>query len=114
VEKQLISLLFPAGLLDYFEVVSLDQSNEEFVFYLDEKQICPEGYHKKDLESKGFYDLESITDFPLRGRRCKLRLRRRKWISKLDGKIIHRDWNLVAQGTRTTTEFATFLKELNR
>jgi len=114
VEKQLAALLFPEGLLDYFEVVSLDQSSGAYIFYLDEKNIVPEGYKQKDLESKGFYQVESVTDFPLRGRACKLRFRRRKWITKTDGKIIHRDWSIVAKGTRTTNEFAAFLKELNR
>nr|MDQ8213604.1 transposase [Mariniflexile sp. KMM 9835] len=28
--------------------------------------------------------------------------------------IIKRDWNLVAQGTRMTSEFAAFLKDISR
>lgn len=113
-QEELISLLFPAGLLDYFEVKSFDQSSGHYVFYLDEKNIVPKDYQKEDLESKGYYNEEKISDFPLRGKRCTLQLRRRKWLSKGDGKIVHRDWNLVAKGTRTTVEFASFLKELNR
>lgn len=113
-DKQLSALLFPAGLLDYFEVLSYDESSGEYIFHLEERNIPPEGYKKKDLESKGFYNQESITDFPLRGKRCTLQLRRRKWLNKSDGKIIKRDWNVVATGTRTTNEFATFLKEFNR
>jgi len=114
VEKQLASLLFPAGLLDYFEVVSLDESQDKYTFYLDEKNLPPKGYKKEDLESKGYYERESITDFPLRGRSCCLRLRRRKWVNKSDGKIVHRNWNIIAKGTRISNEFATFLKEFNR
>jgi len=113
VEKQLAALLFPEGLLDYFDVVSLDQSSKHYIFYLDEKNIPPKGYKIEELESKGFYNIEKITDFPLRGRFCSLRLRRRKWIKKSDCKIICRNWNIVAKGTRTTNEFATFLKEFD-
>ena len=34
-------------------------------------------------------------------------------INKQTKKILQRDWNLVAQGTRMTVEFAAFLKVLN-
>ena len=112
-EKRLTALLFPEGLLDYFDVVSLDQLSKHYIFYLDEKNIAPKSYKIEELESIGFYNKEKITDFPLRGRLCSLRLRRRKWIKKTDCNIICRDWNIVAKGTRTTNEFATFLKEFN-
>ena len=114
VEKQQASLLFPEGLLDFFTVQSVDKNREHYIFRLDEKNITPEGYANIDIESKGFYNEESITDFPLRGNRCTLKLRRRKWLHRPDGKIIRRDWNIVAKGTRTTSEFASFLKELHR
>jgi hypothetical protein len=114
VEKQLATLLFPKGLLDFFDVVSIEEKKGNYHFYLDEKNKVPQGYAKKDIESKGFYNLESITDFPLRGKSCTLKLRRRKWLDKSTGAIIRRDWDVVAKGTRTTNEFATFLKGLNR
>jgi len=113
-EKQLASLLFPKGLLDFFDVVSIKEEKGNYHFYLDEKNKAPQGYFKKDIESKGFYNQESITDFPLRGKSCILNLRRRKWLDKTSGEIIQRDWNVVAKGTRTTNEFATFLKGLDR
>jgi len=75
---------------------------------LDEKNIPPKGYKVEELESKCYYNIEKIIGFPLRGRFYSLRLRRRNWIKKSDCKIICRDWNKVAKGTRTTNEFATF------
>ncbi len=113
-EKELIELLFPEGLLDFFSVKRLEKKENSYVFYLDEKNIKPAIHSEKELESKGFYNEESMTDFPLRGKRCILKLRRRKWIDKKSKKIINRDWSLVANGTRITSEFAAFLKELNR
>lgn len=113
-EKDLVQLLFPAGLLDYFEVVNVEKNQKEYVFHLDEQNIKPSGYNASDLESKGFYNQESMNDFPLRGKRCILKIRRRKWIDKSSGKIVNRDWSIVAKGTRITSEFASFLKGLNR
>lgn len=107
----LLQLFFPEGLLDYFELKGYEQKSDEYIFYLEEKNLPPTGYTKSDLESKGFYNEESIRDFPLRGRPCNLKIKRRKWIHKESKKIIRRDWNMVAKGTRMSNEFATFLKE---
>lgn len=113
-EKEISSLLFPEGLLDYFEIKSVDKQKEHYIFHLDEKNIAPQGYSQNDLESKGFYNEASVSDFPIRGNRCTLRLRRRKWLYRPGGNTIKRDWSIVAKGTRITSEFATFLKELHR
>jgi len=111
---KLLSIFFPKGLLDYFEVISFDDSGDQFVFRLEELNIPPEGYDAIDLLSKGFYEGGQINDFPVRGKRCVYQFRRRKWQVKSDGRVITRDWNIVASGTRMTGEFASFLKELNR
>ena len=113
-DKNILEIFFPTGLLDFFEVVSYDINESQYSFQLEEKNIVPEGYEKTSLESKGFYEGGLISDFPLRGKRCVYRIRRRKWIVKEEGTVITRDWNIVANGTRITEEFASFLKELNR
>ena len=113
-DKQLLQAFFPAGLLDYFEVVSFNTDTAEYVFHLREMNIAPAGYNKDSLESKGFYQEETITDFPLRGKRCKYKVKRRRWQNKEDGSIVKRDWQLLEKGTRMTTEVATFLKGINR
>lgn len=110
----LLSAFFPEGTLEYFEVVSYELTEDGYYFDLKERNLPPEGYAKEALESKGFYAGGRITDFPLRGRRCEYRVSRRKWLVKDTGKIIHRDWDIVAKGTRMTEEFATFLKGLDR
>lgn len=110
----LLSLFFPQGLLDYFDVSDYEESEHQFSFLLKEKNIPPTGYEKSAIESKGFYDGGHITDFPIRGKKCLYKVRRRKWIEKETGKVITRDWDIIAKGTRITEEFASFLKELNR
>ncbi|WP_438830188.1 ISAon1 family transposase N-terminal region protein [Ancylomarina longa] len=43
-----------------------------------------------------------------------LHIRRRRWAVKQGGKIISRNWELTAKGTKFTQEFRSFLKEFNR
>lgn len=109
-DKSILALFFPAGFLEYFEVVSHEKESDTIIFHLKEKNIPPKGYKTNEIESKGFYNEETITDFPLRGKGCVYKVKRRKWTRKEDGAIISRDWNIVAKGTRITDEFATFLK----
>jgi len=112
--KELESLIFPEELLDIFEVVSYDKTEKGHVFYLDEKANIPDGYDRSDLESKGFKEAVSVSDFPLRGKPVEHRIRRRKWLVKAEGKIISKRYKIYANGTRKTEEFAAFLKELDR
>ena len=112
--ESIASLLFPEGLLEYFEVISYDKKGESINFYLSEKNIHPEEYSGKTLLSKGFKDPIFLEDFPLRGHTVSLVVKRRKWTIKETKKVVSRDWNLVAKGTRKTHEFASFLKEINR
>ena len=67
---------------------------------------------KKETESKGFYDPVVVQDFPLRGKKLFLNIRRRRWILKKSNEYISRNWRMVAEGTRMTQDFASFLKEL--
>ena len=117
IDYQIIaSLLFPEGLLDYFDVTFYEKSGktESIVFHLSEKNIIPEEYTGKNLVSKGFKPPKTIEDFPLRGNTVSLIVKRRRWTIKETKEVVSRDWNLVAKGTRKTHEFASFLKEINR
>ncbi|WP_025069287.1 ISAon1 family transposase N-terminal region protein, partial [Bacteroides gallinarum] len=61
---------------------------------------------------KGFYAPVVVQDFPVRGKHLFLNIRRRRWILKDEGRYVSRNWKLVAEGSRMTHEFASFLKEL--
>ncbi|MHA7060311.1 ISAon1 family transposase N-terminal region protein [Aquimarina sp. M1] len=39
---------------------------------------------------------------------------RRRWLNEATNKVVTRDWQLVAKGTRITSDFATFLKEIDQ
>ena len=62
------------------------------------------------LSANGFYEASTIKDFPLRDKKVVLHVRRRRWVDKA-GKSYSREWELVAEGTRYSKEFASFLKE---
>lgn len=113
-DEKVMQLIFPDELKDKFEVVSFDKTKDGYIFYLDEKMNLPDGYKRKDLESKGFFEAVSVRDFPLRGKPCTHKIRRRKWLVKSENKIVSRTYKIYASGTRKTEEFAAFLKELNR
>lgn len=105
-------LLLPEGTLDYFDLVDVKESVNEVVFYLEEKNIVPEKYTDQDIESKGFYAPVIVQDFPLRGKKVFLNIRRRRWLLNKHNEYISRNWRMVAEGTRMTQDFASFLKEL--
>ncbi len=108
--ETLVRLLLPKGLLDYFELTNVAPTANGLNIYLEEKNLPPSGYEKSQLESKGFLPETAIQDFPIRGHKVALCIKRRRWEVKQSGEIITRDWNLVSKGARMTTEFGTFLK----
>lgn len=108
--NSLIQLLLPQEIFEYFDILSVDTDEKEVHIHLDEKSIKPEGYELVKLISKGFHKAVIIQDFPLRDKAMFLHVRRRRWFSESTEKIVERDWNTVANGTRLTKEFATFLK----
>lgn len=109
--ETLARLILPEGFLDYFEITNIIQSvNGELNIHLEEKNQPPVGYDKSQLESKGFLPETAIQDFPIRGHKVALCIKRRRWEVKASGELITRDWDLVRKGARMTTEFGLFLK----
>ena len=108
--NSLIKLLLPPEIFEYFDIVKIDIGESEVHIHLDEKALKPEGYELVKLVSKGFHQAAIIQDFPLRDKAMFLHVRRRRWFSNSTDKIVERDWDAVAKGTRLTKDFATFLK----
>jgi len=86
----LISLLLPEGILDYFDLIKVEKDSAGLNIYLEEKNIAPEGYQKQELESKGLLAESRIQDFPIRGQKVALCVKRRRWTVLNTGKIITR------------------------
>ncbi len=110
--EEILKHILPKEFVEYFDLISIDSSVDQLVFSLDEKNIIPPEHKEKELESKGFIKAIHITDFPIRDKRVILRVRRRKWRDKKTGNTYTRNWELKAEGTSYTKEFAAFLKEV--
>lgn len=108
--KQLIELLLPAGILDYFELTNTTKDIKGISIFLEEKNLPPEEYKGQLLHSKGFMPEIEVQDFPIRGQKVTLRIKRRRWAVMSSGEIVTRNWTLVRAGARMTTEFGIFLK----
>lgn len=108
----LARLILPADLLDCFDIVSIDNSNDMLTIHLDEQNIPPASSSGHHLESKGFLSAVEIRDFPIRDRKVTLCVRRRKWLDTETGSILCNSFELTAAGTRHSHEFASFLKGL--
>jgi len=76
--KQVMSLILPKGLEEYFELVEIKETEECLILCLDERNIPPIAYKNVKTISKGFFEPSSIRDFPLRGKSCFLNVRRCK------------------------------------
>ena len=105
-------LLLPEVLVNYFDLLKHEVKEEEIHFYFTELNEVPKEFKGVKLHSKGFFPEATVQDFPIRGKNVYLHITRRRWLNETTGKVITRDWKLVAKGTRITSEFAAFLKEL--
>lgn len=113
-ERELLEALLPEGVLRYFQVSDFVKKDQEYIIVLEEMNIHPEQYRGQKLTSKGFYEPVTIQDFPLRGKACFLKVKRRRWLNESTGEIVMRNWDVVAKGTRMTKDFAIFLKGIIR
>lgn len=111
--KILIQALLPKEVFDYFKIVKVDIEAGVIDVHLDELNLTPEEYSNEKLISKGFHEPAVFQDFPIRDNAVYLHVRRRKWLVESSSKVISRQWDLSAKGSRYTKGFATFLKGLH-
>jgi hypothetical protein len=110
----LLSFILPKILITHFDLVTHTTVDSALHLHFEEKKGTPKEEKHRILIAHGFHKEIVIQDFPLRGKLVCLHIKRRRWLDKSANGIVQRDWNLVAQGTRMTIEFATFLKVLSR
>ena len=110
--QSLLKLVLPSELFNYFKITNLVVAGQTVDVYLDEQDIKPTGFSGQKLTSKGFHSEIVVQDFPIRKKAVFLHLRRRRWLVEDTGKVVSREWDSVAEGTRYTKSFADFLKGL--
>lgn len=108
----LAKVFLPSEMTEYFDLTDVrtdEYGGEPRVhIFLDEKEVAPEGC--PDASPNGFYEESCMNHFPINEYRSILHVRRRRW-KDAEGKSVSKDWQLVADGTRYSKEFAVFLKE---
>jgi hypothetical protein len=62
---ELTKYVLPLELIDYFDLVFLEEIAETLHIYLDERNVIPSEYESIELSSNGFYPESMIKDFPL-------------------------------------------------
>jgi hypothetical protein len=72
-ETKLLQFILPEELLEYFELTDSQKMIDSYNFYLSEMNIHPKEYTGQKFQSKrnaarGFFDEETVRDFPLRGK----------------------------------------------
>lgn len=110
----LLKLLLPELLITHFDITSHSIEKDIVHIYFEEKKERPKEEKSRVLIAHGLHKEVTIQDFPLRGKKVFLHIKRRRWLDKPSKEVVQRDWNLVAQGTRMTIEFAAFLKVLSQ
>ena len=110
----LANLLLPEVLVTYFDLKKHEVKGEELHFYFTEQNNAPDADSGSNLHSKGFFPEATVQDFTIRGKNVFLHIIRRRWVDRDTGTLVTRDWQLVAKGTRITSEFATFLKGIRQ
>ena len=86
--QDLIQLLLPEGLFEYFEVIKVEKVDNSYNIHITELNLIPKEFEGQKLESKGYFEEETVRDFPLRGKACFLKIKRRKWLNHDTGKIV--------------------------
>ena len=110
----LLDLIIPEGVSEYFKLTAHKKEDNAIHVYLEEINNIPEEYKTNKVQSKGFFDEVILQDFPIRGKEGYLHVKRRRWLNLDTNKVVFRNWELVAKGTRITSDFAAFLKAISR
>lgn len=117
-----VSLMFPSHLLEYFDLVEVRErpiaekdrqgvESGELIFHLEERDEFRGREDGHAYRPNGFYEASRVRDFPLRDKKVTLLIRRRRWLDEATGRSVGNRYDLTADGTRHSVEFAAFLKE---
>ncbi len=107
---ELAECLLPEEMVECFEVVKVDKTAQTLDVTLEERDHGIDGYNPGQLRPNGFYEESTVRDYPVRGRRMTFHVKRRRWIDVDTGKSVSKHWDIAAEGTRFSKEFAAFFK----
>lgn len=116
IEKQLCSLLIPSEILLDFDVQKIEDTESFLMIELvEKKESISKLLSNEDLVSNGFLNALELQHFPMNGKKCILRLIRRRWKDKgsSSGNYFN-TYSYAVTGTKVTPSFGAFLKEIGR
>ena len=98
-------LILPSEILSNFEVVRVEEDASLIRIHLDES-VRSDRKENPEIESKGFCEAVTIRDFPIRDKGVDLIVRRRKWYDRQNDRYFSDAYDVKAEGTRYSQEFA--------
>ena len=112
---QFMEMVFPKDLLRYFELTGFREEkyrsgveSGELIVSLEEMDCLRNPIEGHTYRPNGFYEASKVRDFPLRDKKMTLLIKRRRWIDETTGKSVGNNYELTAEGTRHSVEFAAF------
>jgi len=115
--KHLEQILIPENLKDKFRLEKLEEKECEWIaHFVEKKENIPKdlkhGQLKDKISLNGYMKVVELVDFPLKGKPCYLRLKRRRWKSKDGLKSFHNSYIFHRKGQKCTIRFGIFLKSI--
>ena len=121
-EINMLSLLFPEGILEWFEATKIEEKvndraktdlekrmyPKEFHVYLDER--LSEEATERGLRLNGYTEAVTVRDYPVRNRKLMLHVRRRRYQDREGRNVLLNKYKAAANETRLTVEYGIFLE----
>ena len=89
--SELIKLLLPEIIVDYFELTSHKKGEEILHLYLKKINSITKEYRQHKLSSKRFFDEITVQDFPTHEHQVYFHITRRRWLNEDNGLVVFRD-----------------------
>ncbi len=116
--KQILDCFLPEELVENFDVTDIVKTETTLNIYMSEKNIQPPHDSTIVMSPNGFTEYSVFTDFPVRRRLVTIHARKRRWIAEdiktKQKTTFSKEYSFVAEGTRISKNFATFLKGTRR
>ena len=105
---ELVSAVLSRDILNYFDIVDIEQSYNKFCFHLDEK-----AREVSNFEFYGFSSPTTVKDVPIRDYEVFLVFRRRRWYDKRTGQSFSYPICIWQAGYNHSLEFQSYLEDIS-
>lgn len=111
INDQVLGLLIPDEILEFFELSGVSESTQAIELELRErKNLVPEPLKGLEVVLDGFCNPIELQSFPLKGKAAFIKLYRRRWKQRGHRKHLSNSYDFADSGTKATRLFGAFLK----